>query len=89
MPFCAQCGSHVPDAARFCVSCGTPSSSEMDAQATLDRSPSQPVAPPPSSSSRGQISVLTLRAESGRIVPGTLLADRYRIVALVVRGGMG
>ena len=61
----------------------------MDAQATLDRSPSQPVAPPPSSSSRGQISVLTLRAESGRIVPGTLLADRYRIVALVGRGGMG
>lgn len=61
----------------------------MDAQATLDRSPSQPAVRPPSSSSRGQISVATLRAESGRIVPGTLLAERYRIVALVGRGGMG
>jgi serine/threonine-protein kinase len=30
-----------------------------------------------------------LRAESGRILPGTLLADRYRIVALIGRGGMG
>ena len=57
-------------------------------QVTLDRSPSSPVpvALPPSSSSRGSAS---LRAESGRILPGTLLADRYRIVALIGRGGMG
>ena len=55
---------------------------------TLDRSPSSPVpiAPPSSSASR---SSATFRAESGRILPGTLLADRYRIVALIGRGGMG
>jgi serine/threonine-protein kinase len=35
------------------------------------------------------LSTTALRAESGRIVPGTLLADRYRIVALIGRGGMG
>lgn len=59
-------------------------------QVTLDRSPSSapPVAPPPSSSS-SRTSSASLRAESGRILPGTLLADRYRIVALIGRGGMG
>jgi serine/threonine protein kinase len=28
-------------------------------------------------------------AEEGRFVPGTLLAGRYRIIALLGRGGMG
>ena len=57
-------------------------------QVTVDRSPSSPVpiAPPSSSTSRTST---TFRAESGRILPGTLLADRYRIVALIGRGGMG
>lgn len=91
MPFCPQCGHSVLESARFCVSCGAANNSAIDAQATLDRSPSQPVAMPPSSASasRNPISVVMLRAESGRIVPGTLLADRYRIVALIGRGGMG
>jgi Serine/threonine protein kinase len=91
MPYCPQCGHSVLESARFCVSCGAAHNSAIDAQATLDRSPSQPVAMPPSSASasRNPISVTMLRAESGRIVPGTLLADRYRIVALIGRGGMG
>ncbi|HWC16456.1 MAG TPA: serine/threonine-protein kinase [Terriglobales bacterium] len=45
--------------------------------------------PPPSSHSSSRISSASIRAESGRILPGTLLADRYRIVALIGRGGMG
>lgn len=61
-------------------------------QVTLDRSPSSPapITPPPSSSSSPlRSSSASLRAESGRILPGTLLTDRYRIVALIGRGGMG
>ncbi|HWY71789.1 MAG TPA: serine/threonine-protein kinase [Terriglobales bacterium] len=54
----------------------------------MDRSPSSPVPPSPPSSSSSRSSA-SLRAESGRILPGTLLADRYRIVALIGRGGMG
>jgi hypothetical protein len=36
-----------------------------------------------------RLSAGSLRGESGRILPGTVLADRYRIVALIGRGGMG
>src|SRR5579859_2683206 len=90
MPYCSHCGSSISDSAGFCSSCGAPKMSGSDAQVTLDRSPSSPVPPgPPSSSSQGRISSSSFRAESGRILPGTLLADRYRIVALVGRGGMG
>jgi len=88
MPFCANCGSSLLSSARFCASCGAPSASGSEVQVTLDRSPSSPVpVSPPSSGSR--TSSASLRAESGRILPGTLLADRYRIVALIGRGGMG
>lgn len=86
MPYCSNCGSGVLESARFCAACGAASPSRGEVQVTLDRSPSSPVPPPSSSSSRSSVS---LRAESGRILPGTLLADRYRIVALIGRGGMG
>lgn len=90
MPFCANCGNSLLSAARFCAACGAPSASGSEVQVTLDRSPSSPLPiSPPSSGSQSRSSGTSLRAESGRILPGTLLADRYRIVALIGRGGMG
>src|SRR5207302_672996 len=89
MPYCPNCGSGVVEGSRFCAACGAANKAGSEVQVTLDRSPSSPIPPaPPSSSPSSRISI-SLRAESGRILPGTLLADRYRIVALIGRGGMG
>src|SRR5438309_1890375 len=89
MPYCPNCGSSVVEGSRFCAACGAANKAGSEVQVTLDRSPTSPIPPAPPSSSPSSRIFTSLRAESGRILPGTLLADRYRIVALVGRGGMG
>src|SRR5690348_17772865 len=89
MAYCSHCGRSLAESARFCAACGSPNASGSDVQVTLDRSPSSAAPVAPSSSPSTRASSSSLRAESGRILPGTLLAERYRIVALIGRGGMG
>lgn len=92
MPKCAGCGLELSDNVRFCSSCGRPASSSDDT-ATIDYAPPSP-SPPRSSSgsspsgSRSSRSVDYLVSE-GRFLPGRLVASRYRIVALLGKGGMG
>ena len=72
---CRACLAEILDTSRFCPSCGAAiANSEAP---TFTAPPARPR--PPSTDSIDQ----------ARFVPGTMLAGRYRIVALIGRGGMG
>jgi predicted Ser/Thr protein kinase len=88
MAACSSCGTDVPATGRFCSACGAPSNT--DDLATLDFATATsplPVRPASSSSSRPSSSAEYL--SEGRFLPGRLLAGRYRIIALLGKGGMG
>jgi serine/threonine-protein kinase len=90
MPTCTSCGTGITDSVRFCSACGTPVNNTDDL-ATLDFAPPTPsrsARPSGSSSSRPSSSAEFLLNE-GRFLPGRLLAGRYRIIALLGKGGMG
>ncbi|HZW92528.1 MAG TPA: serine/threonine-protein kinase [Candidatus Eremiobacteraceae bacterium] len=92
MPACSSCGTDIPVNGRFCSACGTPSNT--DDVATLDFATATSPLPqrPASSSSSRSPSRPSSSAEylsEGRFLPGRLLAGRYRIIALLGKGGMG
>ena len=81
---CPACGSEVSGAARFCPSCG----SAVDIGATLTRE-SESVPPKRNASPSVRISSSSSSGYEARYVPGTTLAERYRIVSPLGKGGMG
>ena len=83
MPFCTQCASAISDDSRFCASCGTPVARES---AAVSQDPTRTSG---SESPRASLTPLTSTGAHGRFEPGTRLGTRYRIVALLGRGGMG
>ncbi len=94
MSQCVFCGIELSPDVRFCSSCGKPVVNSDDV-ATLDFATATsplPMRPPSGSSPRpsSRISSFSEYAVSeGRFLPGRLIAGRYRIIALLGKGGMG
>lgn len=94
MERCQHCGSEVERTARFCSQCGSflrkgsAGSSSGDAPTMAVASADAPTYPslriPSSSGSESHPS-----RDERRFAPGTLIAERYRIISLLGRGGIG
>lgn len=91
---CDSCGAPMPETARFCSSCGVVMASSehaTEAMTTPEPAVSDAAAPArtPRDSSGARRPPSSGLSTEGRFLPGALLAARYRIVALLGKGGMG
>jgi serine/threonine-protein kinase len=93
MSKCASCGAETPQSTPFCGFCGQPltvaagmTAEIAEIEATMD-SPS----PSPRPSSSRPLSSISSHSSwvQGRFLPGTLVAGRYRVIAMLGKGGMG
>src|ERR1700733_8844674 len=89
MPACSSCGTDVPSTGRFCSACGAPARNSDHLAALEAATATSPLPPRPASSSLSRPPSSAEYQSEGRFLPGRLLAGRYRIIALLGRGGMG
>src|SRR5271169_3671000 len=89
MPSCSSCGTDISATGRFCSACGAPSNTDNVATLDFSATAASPLPPRPASASSSRPSSAAEYQSEGRFLPGRLIASRYRIIALLGRGGMG
>ena len=83
---CPRCRKEIPEAATSCAACGF---SFDDATQPIFRASTGKQSAEKLSGKSSTPAVSFDSIDDARFVPGTILADRYRIVGLLGKGGMG
>src|SRR5262245_12052320 len=85
---CPACSKEAPEQSEFCPSCGSALSVGMSP--TLSRLESPTGDPPPKKTAPRPNPIASRGMDAEALyVPGAIVAGRYRMVALLGKGGMG